>query len=65
MRLLTINEVSVILGVSTVTLRAWEKKGKLIPEVRVGNRKDRLYNENAILEAKEKMYWRGKFFKTN
>lgn len=62
MRLLTVTEASEFLGVSTFTLRMWEKKGKLIPNIRVGNRKDRLYEESVLIDIKENMEWKGKIY---
>lgn len=47
--LLTIDQVSKILNLSPWTLRQWDKQGKL-PALRFGNRKDRRYKKEGIIE---------------
>ena len=46
--LLTIEEVSVVLRVSKITLKRWGKKGKL-PFIRINSRGDRRYKKEAVL----------------
>jgi excisionase family DNA binding protein len=46
--LLTIREVSELLRVSTLTLKRWEKRGKLIA-IRINSRGDRRYKKEAVL----------------
>jgi excisionase family DNA binding protein len=38
-KLITIGEAAELLGVSTITLRRWEKSGKLVPERTAGNQR--------------------------
>ncbi len=51
--LLNISQVAKILNLSVWTLRQWDKDGKL-KALRFGNRKDRRYKKEDILEIKEK-----------
>lgn len=46
--LLTIREVADLLRVSTLTLKRWEKRGKL-QAIRINSRGDRRYRKEAIL----------------
>ena len=46
--LLTIREAAAILRVSTLTLKRWGKRGKLVP-IRINSRGDRRYKKEAIL----------------
>lgn len=47
--MLKISEVSQILGVIPLTLRKWDKQGKLVP-IRIGKRRDRRYKREDILK---------------
>ncbi len=47
--LLTIDQVSKILNLSTWTLRQWDNKKRLVA-VRIGSRKDRRYRKEDILK---------------
>lgn len=47
--LLKIKEVSELLNVTPLTLRNWDKQGKLVP-LRIGSRKDRRYKKENILK---------------
>jgi len=47
--LLKIKEVSDLLNVTPLTLRNWDKQGKLVP-LRIGSRKDRRYKKEDILK---------------
>lgn len=47
--LLKIKEVANLLNVTPLTLRNWDKQGKLIP-LRIGTRKDRRYKKEDILK---------------
>jgi excisionase family DNA binding protein len=46
--LLTVREVAQILRVSTLTLKRWGKRGKLVP-MRINSRGDRRYTKEAVL----------------
>jgi len=46
--MISIKEASKILGVSTKTLRRWEKEGKIKPSRTLGNH--RRYDKNEILK---------------
>lgn len=48
--LMTINEVSELLRVSKLTLKRWEKRGK-IRAIRINSRGDRRYRKEAVLSA--------------
>jgi len=50
--LLTVSEAARLLNVCVVTLRRWDKKGKLVPAVRL-RRGVRLYNREDIEKLKE------------
>ncbi len=52
-KLLRINEVAVLLGVTPLTLRRWDNNGRL-KAVRVGSRGDRRYREDDIQELIKK-----------
>jgi DNA-binding transcriptional MerR regulator len=41
--LVSIGKAAKILGVNRETLRRWEKRGKLIPDMRIGTRRHRRY----------------------
>ena len=45
---LTIKEVAQLLRISTITLKRWEKKGKL-PCIRINSRGDRRYKRADVL----------------
>lgn len=47
--LLTVREVATVLRVSTLTIKRWGKRGKLVP-IRINSRGDRRYK-------KEALYW--------
>ena len=47
----TVTEAAALVGVSADTLRRMEEKGNLSP-VRIGGRKDRLYSDQDIEQAK-------------
>lgn len=46
--LLTVKEVAAVLRVSTLTIKRWGKRGKLVP-IRINSRGDRRYKKEAIL----------------
>lgn len=46
--LLKISDVAKILGITPLTLRKWDKQGKLVP-VRIGTRRDRRYRKEDII----------------
>ena len=46
--LLTVREVATVLRVSTLTIKRWGKRGKLVP-IRINSRGDRRYKKEAIL----------------
>ena len=46
--LLTVREVAQVLRVSTLTIKRWSKRGKLVP-IRINSRGDRRYKKEAIL----------------
>lgn len=46
--LLTVKEVANVLRVSTLTIKRWGKRGKLIP-IRINSRGDRRYKKEAVL----------------
>jgi excisionase family DNA binding protein len=46
--LLTVREVAEVLRVSTLTIKRWGKRGKLMP-IRINSRGDRRYKKEAIL----------------
>ena len=46
--LLTVKEVASVLRVSTLTIKRWGKRGKLVP-IRITPRGDRRYKKEAIL----------------
>jgi len=46
--LLTVREVAGVLRVSTLTIKRWGKRGKLVP-IRINSRGDRRYKKEAIL----------------
>lgn len=46
--LLTVREVAEILRVSTLTIKRWGKRGKLVP-IRINSRGDRRYKKEAVL----------------
>lgn len=48
-KLLTIKKASELLGVTPLTLRRWDKSGRL-KAVRVGSRGDRRYEEAKLLQ---------------
>lgn len=48
-KLLTIKKASELLGVTPLTLRRWDKNGRL-KAVRVGSRGDRRYEEVKLLQ---------------
>lgn len=48
-KLLTIKQASELLGVTPLTLRRWDKSGRLMA-VRVGSRGDRRYEEAKLLQ---------------
>lgn len=48
MKLLNIRQVAEMLGVNIMTLRRWDKSGRL-PAIRIGKRGDRRYKEEDIL----------------
>lgn len=48
MKLLNIRQVAEMLGVNIMTLRRWDKDGRL-PAIRIGKRGDRRYKEEDIL----------------
>lgn len=50
---LRISEAAQLLGVTTTTLRRWEKSGHILP-LRLGPRKDRRYEKKIILEILDK-----------
>ncbi|MBI2587215.1 MerR family transcriptional regulator [Candidatus Amesbacteria bacterium] len=45
--LLTVKEVAAILRVSTLTIKRWGKRGKLVP-IRINSRGDRRYKKEAV-----------------
>ena len=45
--LLTVKEVASVLRVSTLTIKRWGKRGKLVP-IRINSRGDRRYKKEAI-----------------
>ena len=51
--LLTLKQVAQILSISVWTLRKWDNEGKL-KAVRIGNRKDRRYKKEDIMEIMNK-----------
>jgi len=48
--LLKISEVAILLNVTPLTLRNWDKQGKLKP-IRLGTRKDRRYPKEQIVKV--------------
>lgn len=48
-KLLTIQKTSELLGVTPLTLRRWDKSGRL-KAIRVGSRGDRRYEEAKLLQ---------------
>jgi len=52
---ITIKEASKILGVSQITLRRWDKKGKLKP-IRHRFNNYRIYNREEIEKLYQKLY---------
>lgn len=46
--LLTVREVAAVLRVSTLTIKRWGKRGKLVP-IRINTRGDRRYKKEAVL----------------
>jgi len=46
--LMTVKEVAEFLRVSTLTIKRWGKKGKLVP-IRINSRGDRRYTKEAVL----------------
>jgi excisionase family DNA binding protein len=46
--LLTVKEVASVLRVSTLTIKRWGKRGKLVP-IRINSRGDRRYKKEAVL----------------
>jgi excisionase family DNA binding protein len=46
--LLTVREVAEVLRVSTLTIKRWGKRGKLVP-IRINSRGDRRYKKEAVL----------------
>ena len=48
-KLLTIKKTSELLGVSPLTLRRWDKSGRL-KAIRIGSRGDRRYEEAKLLQ---------------
>lgn len=48
-KLLRIKKASELLGVTPLTLRRWDKNGRL-KAIRVGSRRDRRYEEGKLLE---------------
>jgi excisionase family DNA binding protein len=46
--LLTVREVASVLRVSTLTIKRWGKRGKLVP-IRINSRGDRRYKKEAVL----------------
>lgn len=48
-KLLTIKKASELLGITPLTLRRWDKNGRL-KAVRVGSRGDRRYEEEKLLQ---------------
>jgi excisionase family DNA binding protein len=45
--LLTVREVAEVLRVSTLTIKRWGKRGKLVP-IRINSRGDRRYKKEAV-----------------
>ena len=45
--LLTVKEVAQVLRVSTLTIKRWGKRGKLVP-IRINSRGDRRYKKEAV-----------------
>lgn len=45
--LLTVKEVAAVLRVSTLTIKRWGKRGKLVP-IRINSRGDRRYKKEAL-----------------
>jgi excisionase family DNA binding protein len=52
-KLISIKQASELLGVAPLTLRRWDKSGRL-KSIRVGSREDRRYDENKLLELIQK-----------
>lgn len=48
---LRIGEAANLLGVTTTTLRRWDKSGFLKPESQIGPRNDRRYTKGQILQV--------------
>jgi len=46
--LLTVREVAEVLRVSTLTIKRWGKRGKLVP-IRINSRGDRRYKKEAVM----------------
>ena len=46
--LLTVKEVAAVRRVSTLTIKRWGKRGKLVP-IRINSRGDRRYKKEAVL----------------
>ena len=46
--LLTVKEVAAVLRVSTLTIKRWGKRGKLVP-IRINSRGDRRYKKEAVM----------------
>ncbi len=46
--LLTVREVAELLRVSVLTIKRWDKRGKLTP-IRINSRGDRRYKKEAVL----------------
>lgn len=52
-KLLTIKKASELLGVTPLTLRRWDKNGRLIA-IRIGSGKHRRYEESKLLDLIKK-----------
>lgn len=52
-KLISIKQASELLGVTPLTLRRWDKSGRL-KSIRVGSREDRRYDESKLLELIQK-----------
>lgn len=53
LKLLTIKQAAELLGVTPLTLRRWDKNGRLQP-IRLGSRGDRRYEREKLVELIEK-----------
>ncbi len=52
-KLLTIKQAAELLGIAPLTLRRWDKSGRL-KAIRIGSRGDRRYREEILLELIKK-----------